>query len=129
MNHVSVYSLHPGVVATELGRNFQVHMYGLDRLWNMFSSALFLSPKQGAQTTLYCALSDDIESGQYYRYYILFLFRLCIRFYLHFCSKIYVYTLIPHVSGFMGHPVYVYITYKIFCIYVLFVRISFYLFT
>ena len=56
---VHTYSLHPGVVSTELGR----HLYDMSLLkW------LFLTPEQGAQTSLYCALDESLakETGQYY---------------------------------------------------------------
>lgn len=65
-------ALHPGVVKTELGRYFkdsfgwkavlfQVVFYPII-LW------MFKSSKQGAQTTLYCSLSSDLNrvSGFYF---------------------------------------------------------------
>ncbi|GLV37180.1 uncharacterized protein CBL_01990 [Carabus blaptoides fortunei] len=66
INNVSVYSVHPGVVATEIGRNFNVYVYGLHWIWKILSQTVLISPKQGAQTTIYCAISDGIESGLYY---------------------------------------------------------------
>jgi len=67
---VSVYALHPGVIATELGR----HLKGGKILgWILtpvlaLASFLIKTPFHGAQTTLYCTLEDSIEkdSGKYY---------------------------------------------------------------
>ena len=67
-NEVSVYSLHPGVVRTDLGRHiekkmgvFSYLMWGL--LWPFIKN-----PAQGAQTTIYCAVDEDIkgQTGLYY---------------------------------------------------------------
>jgi len=66
--NVSVYSLHPGVIYTNLFREF-------DQQYGIFTKALgvllwpFLkSSKEGAQTTIYCATEESIatESGRYY---------------------------------------------------------------
>jgi hypothetical protein len=69
---VTTYSLHPGVVRTELGRYF-VDLHGK---WYLAVSLLmypiiwliFKTPKQGAQTTIYCAVDEEIKdnSGRYY---------------------------------------------------------------
>ncbi|XP_031428143.1 dehydrogenase/reductase SDR family member 13a.2 isoform X2 [Clupea harengus] len=63
--NVTCYSVHPGVVRTELSRHVS--------LWQMvivvpISRLFFLDPKAGAQTTLYCALQEGIEplSGRYF---------------------------------------------------------------
>ena len=64
---VTAYSLHPGVVHTELGR----HMGFMDGWAMRFLMAIFWKhPEQGAQTTLHCALEERLgqESGLYYRY-------------------------------------------------------------
>ncbi|XP_056249784.1 dehydrogenase/reductase SDR family member 13-like isoform X2 [Seriola aureovittata] len=62
---VTCYSLHPGVVRTELSRHVS--------LWQKIfiepvAQLLFLDPKAGAQTTLHCALQEGIEplSGRYF---------------------------------------------------------------
>lgn len=66
---VTVYSLHPGVIRTELGR----HLFQTWALWKrvLFSLLLFLikNPWEGAQTTIYCAVDESIanQSGLYYR--------------------------------------------------------------
>ncbi|XP_030262215.1 dehydrogenase/reductase SDR family member 13a.3 isoform X2 [Sparus aurata] len=62
---VTSYSLHPGVVYTELCRSMS--------LWQLllmipFAKLFFLGPEGGSQTTLYCALQEGIEplSGRYF---------------------------------------------------------------
>ena len=58
---VSTYSLHPGVVDTEIWRALPDWARPLLRLRG------FLTPEQGAQTTLHCALhAPQQESGLYY---------------------------------------------------------------
>ena len=58
---VSTYSLHPGVVDTEVWREVPRFIRPLLRLRRL------LTPEQGAQTTLYCALhAPASESGLYY---------------------------------------------------------------
>ncbi|XP_074517668.1 dehydrogenase/reductase SDR family member 13-like [Sebastes fasciatus] len=62
---VTCYSVHPGVVRTELSRNVS--------LWQKVfiepvARLLFLDPADGAQTTLHCCLQEGIEhlSGRYF---------------------------------------------------------------
>src|SRR5262249_19005577 len=59
--NISVNSLHPGVVATELTRELPGF---LRALWNFF----LLPPAQGAQTSLHVALADEGAevSGAYF---------------------------------------------------------------
>jgi hypothetical protein len=58
---VSSYSLHPGVVDTEVWREVPNWLRPLLRLRGL------LTPEQGAQTSLYCALQAPAqESGLYY---------------------------------------------------------------
>ena len=58
---VSSYSLHPGVVDTEVWREVPGFLRPLLRLRGL------LTPEQGAQTTLYCALQAPAsETGLYY---------------------------------------------------------------
>ncbi|XP_053175140.1 retinol dehydrogenase 12-like [Scomber japonicus] len=65
---VTAYSLHPGVIRTELGRHFWPTM----PLWKrvIYTPLLFFikSPTEGAQTTIYCAVEESLqkESGLYY---------------------------------------------------------------
>lgn len=63
--HVTVNSLHPGVVRTELGRHLK------DTLgWKFYLMFIFYpillwlmkSPRQGAQTTIHCAVSEELNN-------------------------------------------------------------------
>ncbi|XP_076022178.1 dehydrogenase/reductase SDR family member 13-like [Genypterus blacodes] len=63
--NVTCYSVHPGIVRTELSRHVS--------LWQKVfiepvSWLLFLDPVAGAQTTLHCALQEGIEplTGRYF---------------------------------------------------------------
>ncbi|KAK7120766.1 hypothetical protein R3I94_020678 [Phoxinus phoxinus] len=63
--NVTCYSVHPGVVKTELSRHVS--------LWQKVfiepvARLLFLDPNTGAQTTLHCAVQEGIEhfSGRYF---------------------------------------------------------------
>lgn len=56
---LNVFVVHPGVVATALGGN-----YG--SLADRVKRRMFLSPREGAQTTLMCATQDDLSHGSYY---------------------------------------------------------------
>ena len=70
--NVLCFSLHPGVIRTEL---VETHFRKLSLLtilykvlypiWVMFSK----NSKQGAQTTIYCAVSDEVTkiNGAYFR--------------------------------------------------------------
>ena len=59
--HVSCYSLHPGVVDTEIWRALPNWARPLLRLRGL------LTPEEGARTTLHCALhAPHTESGLYY---------------------------------------------------------------
>lgn len=63
---ISVYSLHPGVIKTELTRHTNETWYG--KMFFFFTNAFYLTPVEGCQTTLYCVLEDSIvdHSGRYY---------------------------------------------------------------
>jgi len=56
---LEVYSVHPGVVATNLGGS-------LGRLGDRLRQRLLLSPELGAQTPLWCATQDGLARGGYY---------------------------------------------------------------
>lgn len=66
---VTTYSLHPGVISTELGRNIGLVFPGLRFLWRMLAGWSMKTPEQGAQTTIHCAVSEEAgkENGLYYR--------------------------------------------------------------
>ncbi|NXS11015.1 RDH12 dehydrogenase, partial [Neodrepanis coruscans] len=56
-------SLHPGSVSSELVR----HSFVMTWLWKIFSFFL-KTPWEGAQTSIYCAVAEELESvtGQYF---------------------------------------------------------------
>jgi retinol dehydrogenase 12 len=58
---VTTYSLHPGVVASEIWRS-------IPQPFRFFAKLGMITPEQGAQTTLYCATSARCasETGLYY---------------------------------------------------------------
>ncbi|ELW48073.1 Retinol dehydrogenase 12 [Tupaia chinensis] len=60
---VTTYAVHPGVVRSELVR----HSYLLCLLWRIFSPFV-KSARDGAQTSLHCALAEGLEplSGKYF---------------------------------------------------------------
>ncbi|KAJ8945893.1 hypothetical protein NQ318_002735 [Aromia moschata] len=66
---VNVYSLHPGVIKTELGRHIIINkIWGLRWLWENISTWFIKTPEQGAQTSIYCAVDEkcENETGLYY---------------------------------------------------------------
>jgi NAD(P)-dependent dehydrogenase (short-subunit alcohol dehydrogenase family) len=58
---VTVNCLHPGVVSTNLARDFTP-------LFRLLAQLFFISPEKGAQTSLYLASSPEVESvsGKYF---------------------------------------------------------------
>ncbi|KAM6937579.1 retinol dehydrogenase 11-like [Xenentodon cancila] len=65
---VTAYSLHPGVIRTELGRHFWPNIPLWKRLVYTPLTFLIKTPTEGAQTTIYCAVEESLqnESGLYY---------------------------------------------------------------
>ncbi|XP_068169877.1 retinol dehydrogenase 11 [Antennarius striatus] len=65
---VTTYSLHPGVIRTELGRHFLPTMPLWKRIVYRPISVFMKSPAEGAQTTIYCAVEESLQdqSGLYY---------------------------------------------------------------
>lgn len=65
VKNVTVYALHPGVIATELGRHLN-RVFAF--LWRTFFAYFIKTPEQGAQTTIYCAVDEKCahETGLYY---------------------------------------------------------------
>ncbi|KAK7104588.1 retinol dehydrogenase 13-like [Littorina saxatilis] len=66
---VTVNSLHPGAVNTELARHISIFNSPVVR--TLFSPVIWLllkTSEQGAQTTLYCALASELEgvTGKYF---------------------------------------------------------------
>jgi len=75
---VSTYCVHPGIVSTNLARDFDgslaVHCFNW--IWSCVHGRL-MTPLEGASTTLYCCLQPSISnvSGRYYRYSTSHLYR------------------------------------------------------
>ena len=68
---VTAYSLHPGVIATELWRHVGDHGNILSSLMALLwrGVSLFVkTPESGAQTTIFCAVDESVanDSGLYY---------------------------------------------------------------
>ncbi|XP_058485361.1 retinol dehydrogenase 13 [Solea solea] len=65
---VTVYSLHPGVIRTELGRHFFPNLALWKRIIAIPLAMLIKTPWEGAQTTIYCAVDESLanDSGLYY---------------------------------------------------------------
>ena len=60
---VSTYSLHPGVISTQLGNNISRSMGSILGSLLTAPKVLFKSPDEGIQTTIYCCLEESI-AGQ-----------------------------------------------------------------
>ncbi|XP_077291049.1 retinol dehydrogenase 12-like isoform X2 [Arctopsyche grandis] len=65
---VNVYSLHPGVISTELGRHFATSHPIIQLILKPFRWFM-KTPEMGAQTTIYCAVDEKCaeENGLYYK--------------------------------------------------------------
>ncbi|XP_062846693.1 retinol-DH_like_SDR_c domain-containing protein [Trichomycterus rosablanca] len=65
---VTAYALHPGVIRTELGRHVETRHPWLSTLFYVPALYLMKTPKQGAQTSIYCAVTEGLEkhSGCYF---------------------------------------------------------------
>lgn len=59
------YSLHPGGVNTQLDRHIDISIL-VRQLAQPIRYLLFKTPLEGAQTNLYCALSDNAIPGAYH---------------------------------------------------------------
>ncbi|CAH0600359.1 unnamed protein product [Chrysodeixis includens] len=68
ISKVRTYSLHPGVIRTEISRHFdETVFYGVS--WIFHAMGWFMkSPRCGAQTTVYCAVDEQCaeQTGLYY---------------------------------------------------------------
>ena len=64
---INVYSLHPGVIATELGRHIKDYL-GIFSLVLVILRPFIKNVESGAQTTIYCAVEESLskETGKYY---------------------------------------------------------------
>ena len=65
---ISVYSLHPGVIYTNLFREYDKQYGVLTKAVGILLWPFLKSSKEGAQTTIYCATEETIaeDSGKYY---------------------------------------------------------------
>lgn len=81
---VTVYSLHPGVVRSELFRNLSKPVQIAVKVFSPFTKTTI----QGAQTTIYCAVEPklDNESGGYYRYRTIISIEFLVQFTLPICT-------------------------------------------
>lgn len=63
---VTTYALHPGVIRTELGRHFFSSLW--KRVLFFPFACLIKTPREGAQTSIYCAVDESLKnsSGLYY---------------------------------------------------------------
>ena len=66
---VATFTLHPGAVNTDIGRNLEETSCCLRCLFSCFR-VCFKSPASGAKTTIHCAVAKGIEehSGEYFEY-------------------------------------------------------------
>ncbi|XP_066583551.1 retinol dehydrogenase 12-like isoform X1 [Prorops nasuta] len=70
INSITVYALHPGVINTAAARNFFTAWFpGSGTIFQMFSQPFTKTMEQGAQTTIYCSVDEEVgkESGEYYQ--------------------------------------------------------------
>ncbi|XP_068628620.1 retinol dehydrogenase 13-like [Battus philenor] len=66
---INTYSLHPGVIKTELGRHMNETLFwGARKLFGVLLGPFMKSPELGAQTTIYCGIDEKCanETGLYY---------------------------------------------------------------
>ncbi|CAL7949212.1 unnamed protein product [Xylocopa violacea] len=68
IQNINVYTLHPGVVSTNLARHVDRTIFrGAESMWKIVTPFV-KTAKQGSQTSIYCAVDDKVgnESGLYY---------------------------------------------------------------
>jgi len=65
---VTVYSLHPGVIATDLGRHARDTFGPIGSCMMAVAKPFIRTVESGAQTTIYCAVDEKIaeHNGRYY---------------------------------------------------------------
>ncbi|OXU23355.1 hypothetical protein TSAR_014986 [Trichomalopsis sarcophagae] len=66
---ITTYSLHPGVISTELGRHLDKSMFPGARLFFTVFKPFIKTPELGAQTSIHCAVDETAahETGLYYK--------------------------------------------------------------
>lgn len=70
INGINVYSLHPGVITTEVGRHFSTTIFpGASTIFRVLMRPILKNPEEGAQTTIYCSVDEKAanETGLYYK--------------------------------------------------------------
>ncbi|GAB1860874.1 Retinol dehydrogenase 11 [Camponotus japonicus] len=66
---INVYSLHPGLIPTEITRQWNNTLFPfMGYAYNFLTRLLFKSIEEGAQTTIYCSVDEKTanETGLYY---------------------------------------------------------------
>ncbi|KAG5312077.1 RDH12 dehydrogenase, partial [Acromyrmex insinuator] len=66
---INVYSLHPGIIPTKISQYGSSTIFpGATLCFNLLAQLLYKDAKQGAQTTIYCCIDEEIanETGLYY---------------------------------------------------------------
>ncbi|KYQ58958.1 Retinol dehydrogenase 11 [Trachymyrmex zeteki] len=66
---INVYSLHPGIIPTRIARHGDRALFpGFTFCWNMFTPFFHKNAEEGAQTTIYCSVDEEVanETGLYY---------------------------------------------------------------
>lgn len=66
---INVYSLHPGIIRTELSRHYSTTIIpGATFIYRNIMRPFIKTPVQGAQTTIHCAVDEKVadETGLYY---------------------------------------------------------------
>ncbi|XP_029173164.1 retinol dehydrogenase 11-like [Nylanderia fulva] len=69
INGINIYSLHPGVIRTELSRHYsRTIIPGARFFYRKIMRPFIKNPVQGAQTTIHCAVDEKVanETGLYY---------------------------------------------------------------
>lgn len=66
---LTVYALHPGAIKSDIWRHWKlIRMPLVKQLWQFLTFLFFKDCKQGAQTTIYCSVAEELAgvSGLYY---------------------------------------------------------------
>jgi retinol dehydrogenase-12 len=65
-HNIRAYSLHPGSVNTKLNRHVAFKNNFILKITQPVKYIILKTPLEGAQTNLYCALSDKAKPGEYH---------------------------------------------------------------
>lgn len=69
IQNLTTYSLHPGVIYTELGRHLDDTFFkGVNSLFRNLFGWMLKSLEEGAETTIYCSVDERVanDNGLYY---------------------------------------------------------------